>query len=62
MKSFKTKPPHGAKSHPETLLPKTFSMDEVQKFIDPGPAKDAEDFVQLIYEERRQDGEGTAPE
>jgi hypothetical protein len=37
-------------------------MDEVQKFIDPGPAKDAEDFVQLIYEERRQDGEGTAPE
>ena len=62
MKSFKTKPPHGAKRHPETLPPKTFSMDEVQKFIDPGPAKDAEDLVQLIYEERRQDGEGTAPE
>lgn len=62
MKSFKTKARHGAKSHAETLPRKTFSMDEVQKFIDPSPAKEAEDFVQRIYHERRQDGEGTAPE
>jgi hypothetical protein len=62
MRSFKTKPPQGAKSHPGTLPPKIFSLDEVQKFIDPGPAKEGEDFVQLIYEERRQDGERTSPE
>ena len=62
MKSFKTKPPQGAKSHPQTLTRKTFSMDEVRKYIDPSSAQEAEDFVQRIYEERRQDGEGTAPE
>ena len=62
MKKFDTRPPLGSKRPDETLPRKAFSMDEMRKYIDPSPRKEAEEFVQLIYDERRRDGEGTAAE
>jgi hypothetical protein len=35
----------------------TSSVDEIRKYVDPGTAEEAERFVRLIYEERRQDRE-----
>jgi hypothetical protein len=35
-------------------------MEEIRKYIDPSPSEEAEEFVRLIYEERRQDREETA--
>ncbi len=62
MKKFDTRPPFGAKRSDEALPRKAFSMDEMRKYIDPSSPKEAEEFVQLIYDERRRDGEGTAAE
>ena len=36
---------------------KPFSIDEILKYVDPGPPKEAEEFVRLIYGERRPDRE-----
>ena len=47
---------HGAARH------KTFSTEEIRKYIDPGPPTEAAKFVRLIYEERRHDREESAPE
>ena len=60
MKKSNTKPPLGTRNRPETLPRKTFSMEEIRKYIDPSPPEEAEEFARLIYEERRQDGEETA--
>jgi hypothetical protein len=37
-------------------------MEEIRKYIDPSPSEEAEEFVRLIYEERRHDREETATE
>jgi hypothetical protein len=42
-------------SHPNIVRRKVFSIDQLRKYIDPGPPEEAEKFVQLIYEERRND-------
>jgi hypothetical protein len=60
MKKSNTKSLLGARSRPETNPRKTFSMDEIRKYIDPSPPEEAEEFVRLMYEERREDTEGTA--
>jgi len=62
VRKFNTKPPLATKAPAEALPPKVFSVDEIRKYLDPGPPKEAEEFVQLIYDERRRDGEGTAAE
>jgi len=36
---------------------KAFSIDDIRKYLDPGPPQEAEELVRLIYEERRQDRE-----
>jgi hypothetical protein len=56
-KKLKTKPSAKTGSHPNIVRRKVFSIDQLQKYIDPGPPEEAEKFVQLIYEERRQDRE-----
>ncbi len=40
---------------------KRFSADEVLKHVDPGTPEEAEEFVRLIYERRRQDLARTSP-
>lgn len=62
MKKINTKPPLATKHPVEALPRKAFSLDEMRKYIDPSPPKEAEEFVQLIYDERRRDGEETAAE
>jgi hypothetical protein len=62
VKKFNTKPPPGTARPVEAAPRKAFSMDEMRKYIDPGPPKETEEFVQLIYDERRRDNEGTAGE
>jgi hypothetical protein len=62
MKKSNTKSPLGTRNRPETLPRKTFSMEDIQKYIDPSPPEEAEEFVRLIYEERQQDGKETATE
>jgi hypothetical protein len=62
VKKFNTKPPLANKRPVEALPRKAFSMDEMRKYIDPSPPKEAEEFVELIYGERRRDGEETAAE
>jgi nanoRNase/pAp phosphatase (c-di-AMP/oligoRNAs hydrolase) len=57
VKRLKTKPTAKARAHAKLVRRKVFSIDEILKYIDPGPPKEAEKFVQLIYEERRQDRE-----
>ena len=62
MKKFNTKPPLRTARPVGGLPRRVFSMDEMRKYIDPSPPKEAEEFVQLIYDERRRDGGGTAAE
>ena len=62
MKKFNTKLPFATKHPVEALPRKAFSLDEMRKYIDPSPPKEAEEFVELIYDERRRDGEETAAE
>lgn len=62
MRRLKAKPRAKTRSHPDVLRRKTFSLDEIRKYVDPGPAEEAERFVRLIYEERRQDRERVLPE
>ncbi|HMD97661.1 MAG TPA: hypothetical protein VKM93_10085 [Terriglobia bacterium] len=57
MKRVKAKPTAKAGSHPSTVPRKAFSIDEIRKYLDPGPPKEAEEFVRLIYDERRLDRE-----
>ena len=62
LKKINTKPPLADKRPVEALPRKAFSIAEMRKYIDPSPPKEAEAFVQLIYDERRRDGEETAAE
>lgn len=68
MKRLKAKPvakAQGAgksKSHANIVRRKAFSVDEIRKYVDPGPVEEAERFVRLIYEERRHDRERVLPE
>ena len=62
VRRLKAKPAAKARSHPDIVGRKTFSVDEIRKYVDPGPAEEAEKFVRLIYEERRQDRERVLPE
>ncbi len=57
MKRLNPKATAKARSHPNIVRRKAFSIDEIRKYIDPGRPEEAEEFVQLIYEERRQDRE-----
>jgi hypothetical protein len=58
----KAKPAAKPRSQPDIVRRKSFSVDEIRKYVDPGPAEEAEGFVQLIYDERRQDRERVLPE
>jgi hypothetical protein len=40
---------------------KPFSMPALLKHIDPGPPQEAEEFVRLIYEQRKRDLKRPAP-
>lgn len=62
VKKLDTRPPLGSKRPDQAVPRKAFSMNEMRKYIDPSSRKEAEEFVQLIYDERRRDGEGTAAE
>ena len=62
MKRLKARPAAKGKNHPNIVRRKAFSIDDVLKYVDPGPQEDAEEFVRLIYEERRQDRERALPE
>jgi len=44
---------------PSLVARKIFSADEIRKCVDPGPPKEAEKFVELVYEERHLDREPT---
>jgi hypothetical protein len=55
VRRLKPKPAAKAKSRPNRVGRKTFSADEIRKHVDPGPAEEAEKFVRLVYDERRQD-------
>jgi hypothetical protein len=57
VKRLNPKPTTKARSHPSIVQRKPFSIDKIRKYIDPGPPKEVEEFVRLIYEERRQDRE-----
>jgi len=54
MKKSNTKSSLGTRNRPETLPRKTFSIDEIRKYIDPSPPEEAQEFVRLIHEERRE--------
>jgi hypothetical protein len=62
VRRLKTKPAAKAKDHPNIVRRKTFTVDEIRKYVDPGSPEEAERFVRLIYEERRQDHELVLPE
>ena len=62
MKKPNTKSPLRTQRQAETPQRRTFSIEEIGKYIDPSRPEEAEEFVRLIYEERRQDGEETATE
>jgi hypothetical protein len=62
VKKINTKPPLANKRPAEALQRQAFSMDEMRTYIDPSLPKEAEEFVELIYDERRRDGEETAAE
>jgi hypothetical protein len=62
VRRLKAKPAAKARCHPDLVGRKTFSVDEIRKYVDPGAAEEAEKFVRLIYEERRQDRERVLPE
>jgi hypothetical protein len=62
VRRLKVKPAAKATSHPDIVRRKPFSVDEIRKYVDPGPAEEAERFVRLIYDERRQDRERVFPE
>jgi len=57
VKKVKARPSAKGGSHSNIVRRKVFSIDQLRKYIDPGPREEAEEFVQLIYEERRHDRE-----
>ena len=62
MKKLKiTEPPKPAKTPPKTIRAKRFDVDELLKHVDPGTAEEAEEFVQTIYDLRRQDRDSQVP-
>lgn len=58
----KTQAPGRGEARPNIVGPRTFSADEIRRYVDPGPPEEAERLVRLIYEERRQDRERVLPE
>ncbi len=58
----RTKPANRKRRHAHIVRRKTFSAEELVKHVDPGPREEAEDFVRLIYQQRRQDRERALPE
>ena len=62
MKKSNTKSPLRTQRQAETPQRRTFSIEEIGKYIDPSPPEEAEEFVQLMYEERREDTERTGAE
>ena len=57
MKKLKTSLPAKAGSRANEVRRRTFSISRLRKYIDPSPPEETEEFVQLIYEERRNDRE-----
>jgi hypothetical protein len=62
MKKLKGKPAGRVDRHYNIVRRKVFSAEDLLKHIDPGPREEAEEFVRLIYEQRRQDRERVLPE
>ena len=63
MKKLNTRPSRakaGRRAH--AVRGKAFSIGRLRKYIDPGPPEEAEKFVDLIYEERRDDPERVSAE
>jgi hypothetical protein len=57
MKKLNARPSAKAGSRSNIGRRKAFSIGRLRKYIDPSPPEEAERFVQLIYEERRNDRE-----
>ncbi|MGD1103351.1 MAG: hypothetical protein ABSA59_14970 [Terriglobia bacterium] len=57
MKKLKARPSAKAGIRSNIDRRKAFSIGRLRKYIDPSPPEEAEKFVQLIYEERRNDRE-----
>jgi hypothetical protein len=57
-------PPQPVKDPPNLMRSGPFSLDRLLSHIDPGPAKESEDFVDHIYGQRHLDfppgGNGTS--
>jgi len=62
MKKLKGKPANRANHHTNIVRRKIFSAEDLMKHLDPGPRGEAEEFVRIIYEQRRQDRERNLPE
>lgn len=57
MKKLRVRVTQKTKTHPIIVGPRPFAAEEIRKFIDPSPPDEAEEFVRLIYTERRRDRE-----
>jgi hypothetical protein len=62
VRRLRAKPGAKTRSSPGMVRRKPFSVDEIRKYVDPGPPEEAEEFVRLIYDERRKDHERALPE
>jgi uncharacterized protein YPO0396 len=60
MKNLKKLSAPKKKTNANIVRKKRFSLDALLKHIDPGASSEAEEFVQLIYEQRRLDHERPA--
>jgi len=57
VKKFKARLSAKTTHPPNVGRRKVILIGQLRKYIDPGPPEEAEKFVQLIYEERRQERE-----
>ena len=62
MRKLKGKPANRIDRHANIVRRKAFSAEDLMKHLDPGPRGEAEEFVRLICEQRRQDRERALPE
>lgn len=62
VKKLNVRPSARAGSRSNIMRRKAFSMGRLRKYLDPSPPEETERFVQLIYEERRNDRERVSAE
>ena len=62
VRRMRVKPGAKTRSSPDVVRRKPFPVDEIPKYVDPGPPEEAEEFVRLIYDERRKDHERALPQ